>query len=204
MKDKEKTELILNYLKNYYTSYNRQRSNVIFPELRLGSGYNDIAQRRIDLFIISSAQGNLTTAFEIKVSRADFLKDIKDNLKQRGARLYASNFYYVAPKNMIKVEEIPLWAGLIEIDLDKCLKGEYCQQITVPAPLHNRNNASWGLICSLVRNVRKDCFLTEIETLKKEKEDMQNKIDYLQDEIKNLQIKLHPERKDFIERISKK
>lgn len=116
MNDKEKTQEILNSLIGYYTSWGRDRTNIIFPELRLGSGYNDIAQRRIDLFVISSEKGNYTTAFEIKVSRQDFLKDINDPLKQRGARLYSTNFYYVAPKDMIKIEEVPIWAGLKEYD----------------------------------------------------------------------------------------
>lgn len=147
MNDKEKTAKILDKLIYKYTSWGR--CNVVFPELRLGSGYSDIAQRRIDLFIISAEKGNYTTAFEIKVSRGDFLKDIKDDLKQRGARLYSSNFYYVAPEGMIKPEEVPMWAGLMEYDFE-----EEKFKTKIPAPLQSRNTPSWGLICSLVRRVR--------------------------------------------------
>lgn len=155
MNDKEKTEKILSALKHYYTSWGR--CNVLFPELRLGSGYSDISQRRIDLFMISSEKGNYTTAFEIKVSRADFLKDIKDVLKQRGARLYSSNFYYVAPKGMIKPEEIPMWAGLKEYDFET---GKFTT--CIPAPLLCRNTPSWGLICSLVRRVNEAVHIQEV------------------------------------------
>ena len=156
MNDKQKTETILEALKRKCTSWHR--CNVLFPELRLGSGYSDIAQRRIDLFMISAEKGNYTTAFEIKVSRADFLKDIKNNLKQRGARLYSSNFYYVAPKGMLKPDEIPMWAGLIEYDFDK----KQFQKI-IPAPLQNRNNPSWSLICSLVRRINESLYTTRLE-----------------------------------------
>lgn len=156
MNDKQKTETILEALKRKCTSFHR--CNVLFPELRLGSGYSDIAQRRIDLFMISAEKGNYTTAFEIKVSRADFLKDIKDDLKQRGARLYSSNFYYVAPKGMLKPDEIPMWAGLIEYDFDK----KQFQKI-IPAPLQNRNNPSWSLICSLVRRINESLYTTRLE-----------------------------------------
>ena len=52
MKDKEKTELILDRLKYHFTSWGRGRTNILFPELRLGSGYCGVAQRRIDMFII--------------------------------------------------------------------------------------------------------------------------------------------------------
>lgn len=155
--DKEKTQLILDTLKKYYTSWNRGRSNIIFPELRLGSGYCGVAQRRIDLFIISSNAGNTTTAFEIKVSRQDFLKDINNDLKQRGARLYSNYFYYVTPKGLLKSEEIPVWAGLKELDLDDAHKVEKGYFNTpVPAPLHPKAMPSWGLICAMIRHIRKD------------------------------------------------
>lgn len=151
MKDKEKTEKILKALQHHFTSWGR--CNVLFPELRLGSGYSDIAQRRIDLFMISAEKGNYTTAFEIKVSRGDFLKDIKDNLKQRGARLYATNFFYVAPEGLIKPEEVPVWAGLMEYSFE-----DQRFRTKVPAPLSSRNTPSWGLVCSLVRRVNEKIY----------------------------------------------
>ena len=90
MNDKQKTEIMLNALIQKHTVWGKSRSNVMFPELRLGSGYCGVAERRIDLFVISSAEGNVTTAFEIKASRQDFLKDVNNDLKQRGARLYSN------------------------------------------------------------------------------------------------------------------
>lgn len=157
--DKEKTSIILESLKKHFTSWGRGRTNILFPELRLGSGYCGVAQRRIDLFIISSNAGNETTAFEIKASRSDFKKDISDDLKQRGARLYANNFYYVAPSGMIKPEEVPLWAGLWEFDLDYYEKTEgkdFRFHEVVPSPLHPKAVPSWGLICSMIRHINKE------------------------------------------------
>ena len=153
MKDKEKTEYILNALKDHFTSWGRGRTNILFPELRLGSGYCGVAQRRIDLFLISSNAGNETTAFEIKVSRQDFKKDVTNDLKQRGARLYSNLFYYVTPKGLLKPEEIPIWAGLWEIDLED--KNKFFHEV-VPAPLHSKAMPSWGLICSMVRHINKE------------------------------------------------
>lgn len=157
MKDREKTALILEKLKQHFTSWGRGRTNILFPELRLGSGYCGVSQRRIDLFIISSNAGNETTAFEIKVSRSDFKKDVNDDMKQRGARLYANNFYYVAPKGLIKPEEVPLWAGLWELDLDdeERVKNAWFREV-VPAPLFPKAVPSWGLICSMVRHINKE------------------------------------------------
>lgn len=159
MKDSEKTKIMLECLKKHFTSWGRGRTNILFPELRLGSGYCGVSQRRIDLFIISSNAGNETTAFEIKASRQDFKKDINDDLKQRGARLYANNFYYVAPKGMIKIEEVPLWAGLWEFDFDYYKQTEekdFTFREVVPAPLFPKAAPSWGLICSMVRHINKE------------------------------------------------
>lgn len=161
--DAKKTEIIL---KELMSKYERNgRSNVIFPELRLGSGYSDIAQRRIDMFMISSEKGNYTTAFEIKVSRGDFLRDIKDEAKQRGARLYSSNFYYVAPKGMLNPEEIPMWAGLMEYDFES---KQFNTRIV--APLQSRNTPSWSLVCSLVRRVNEKVYSDKIYELNNEAE----------------------------------
>lgn len=173
MKDKEKTEIMLKYLIDREISYGKGRTNVIFPELRLGSGYCGVSQRRIDLFIISSNAGNQTTAYEIKASRSDFKKDIQDDLKQRGARLYANEFFYVAPRGMLKREEVPLWAGLIEFDFDKYEETEerdkkYLFATVVDAPLHPKYPPSWGLICSMIRHVNKDIGKATIAELNEE------------------------------------
>lgn len=161
--DKQKTELILQCLVKHFSTWGRERSNIIFPELRLGSGYCGVAQRRIDLFIINSAAGNETTAFEIKVSRNDFKHDLDNDLKQRGARLYANKFIYVTPKGLVKPDEVPIWAGLWEIDLNSDYAIECCNfRETVPTPLHPRAMPSWGLICSIVRKINKDKLITDV------------------------------------------
>ena len=177
MKDKEKTELIQKKLIQHFTSWGRGRTNIIFPELRLGSGYCGVAQRRIDLFIISSNAGNETTAFEIKVSRQDFKKDIKNDIKQRGARLYANNFYYVTPKDLIKPDEVPLWAGLWELDLeDENRVKEAWFVEKVPAPLMPKAVPSWGLICAMIRHINKDYGMDFVENaqLKSDKFKLKN------------------------------
>lgn len=178
MKDKEKTELILNALITNNTAWGRSRHNVIFPELRLGSGYCGVAQRRIDLFLIDSSAGNTTTSFEIKVSRGDFKHDIRDDLKQRGARLYSNYFYYVTPKGMLKPEEIPVWAGLLELDLqdEDRVKHGYFYEI-VPAPLMPKAVPSWGLICSMIRHVNKDMGKQTIADLNDKVRQLEVKLD---------------------------
>ena len=157
MLDSEKTEKILEFLNKYYTFDNRKRTFIRFPELRLGTGYSGNAQRRMDFFVISSNAGNNSICYEIKVSKSDFKNDVNKPLKQRGARLYANEFYYITPKGLLNVEDIPLWAGLIEVDLDKKdrLYG-YRKETIISAPFFDKVTPSWSLICAMIRKIDKE------------------------------------------------
>lgn len=53
------------------------------------------------------------TTYEIKVSRSDFLVDIKKPQKRAGSQQISEAFYYVCPDGLIKKEEVPLDCGLI-------------------------------------------------------------------------------------------
>lgn len=177
LKDKQKTEIILQGLTQYYTTWGKERTNIIFPELRLGSGYCGVSQRRIDMFVISSNSGNETTAYEIKVSRQDFKHDIDNDLKQRGARLYSNYFYYVTPPGLLKPEEIPLWAGLRELNFDKWMKHKDANFSTiVPAPLHAKAQPSWGLICSMIRHVNKTIFRDQLQQEQQKTKTLENEL----------------------------
>lgn len=116
-------------------------------ELALSTG-----ARRCDFWTIApwQSKGYLATAYEIKVSRADYRRDTHD--KQREARLFSDRFYYVTPAGLLRPEEIPDWAGLIEIADGK-------KRIVVPAPLRDKDMPSWELVISLLRNsgqIRRD------------------------------------------------
>ncbi|MEW9535664.1 MmcB family DNA repair protein [Agrobacterium radiobacter] len=123
-------------------------------ELALSTG-----ARRCDFWTIApwQSKGYLATAYEIKVSRADYRRDTHE--KQREARLFSDRFYYVTPAGMLKTHEIPDWAGLIEIS-------EGTRKIIVPAPLRDKDAPSWELIVSLLRNsgqIRRDADLIRKE-----------------------------------------
>ena len=127
-----------------------------YDEVRLSSGFE--LQSRIDFLAISPepSTGNKATAYEIKVSRSDFKRDTYD--KQRGARLYSDKFFYVAPKGMIKTEEIPDWAGLMEAKWYTYYGGEsrIIFETTIPAPKRDKEPPSWGLLCSILRKDAKN------------------------------------------------
>ncbi len=93
----------------------RHHSQVFIAECKMGSSF--LAKRgaalRMDVFTMKPTwTANLTIGYEIKTSRQDFLRD--DKWREYLPPL--SRFYFVAPENLLKKEEIPDPAGLIEVE----------------------------------------------------------------------------------------
>lgn len=134
----------------------RHKKDLVFEELRLSSGF--ALQSRVDLWAINVAPstGNVADSYEIKISRSDFRKD--GHRKQRGARLFSDRFWYVAPVGIIPHEEIPDWAGLIEVDWycpSKTAKPYLRVREVILAPKRDKDGPTWGLVVSLLRHALK-------------------------------------------------
>ena len=101
--------------------------------------------RRCDLWTISanSSAGFKARAYEVKISRADFRRDTA--VKQREARLFSDQFFYVTPAGLLKPDEVPDWAGLIEYR-DGAFK------TVIHAPYRDKDAPTWELVVSLIRN----------------------------------------------------
>jgi hypothetical protein len=95
-----------------------QKSNhAVFVEFRTVTGYAAVPSY-IDVLAVGLYVKNRgIKAFEVKVSRADFISDIKQFEYKHGHALdISTEFYYVCPWNMIEKGEVPEKAGLIFID----------------------------------------------------------------------------------------
>jgi hypothetical protein len=101
--------------------------------------------RRCDLWTISanSSAGFKARAYEVKISRADFRRDTA--IKQREARLFSDQFFYVTPAQLIRPDEVPDWAGLIEYR-----DGRF--KTVINAPYRDKDGPTWELVVSLIRN----------------------------------------------------
>lgn len=101
--------------------------------------------RRCDLWTISanSSAGFKARAYEIKISRADFRRDTA--IKQREARLFSDQFFYVTTAGLIRKDEVPDWAGLIEYE-----GGQF--KTVLQAPYRDKDAPTWELVVSLIRN----------------------------------------------------
>src|SRR5687767_6560569 len=94
------------------------REWAFFRDLRVGTGYGQEAEPRIDAWVINlHPSQNLTRiSYEIKCSRSDFLAELRQPRKRRHALRLSNQFYFAAPRGLIKAEELPPEAGLIEVE----------------------------------------------------------------------------------------
>lgn len=106
--------------------------------------------RRMDMFVMNmhASQQFRRTVLEIKVSRADYNREKSNLSKTRQAITFANEFYYVTPKGLLKPEELPNWAGLIEYDEEK-----HNLRVKVTAAKLESFPPSWDFVASLLRRV---------------------------------------------------
>jgi hypothetical protein len=126
-----------------------------FDELRGGTGYGlPGSEQYLDTWAINCYAGKQwrRIAYEIKISRADFLREIRDSLKRRHAFLLSNQFFFVAPAGIISVSDLPLSCGLIEVcerPIGLVLKE------TVSAPWRDVAPPSWCFVAALARRIQK-------------------------------------------------
>lgn len=68
--------------------------------------------------VLAVTRSGYATEYEIKRTRSDFFADFKKpkhREMKKGSGGKISRFYYVCPKGMIKLDEVPEYAGLIYV-----------------------------------------------------------------------------------------
>lgn len=133
------------------TSNYRQRSDWLhFSELRIGTGYGKDAEQRIDFWAMHTLPSERLrrVAFEVKVSRGDFLAELRQPRKRAVALLWSNEFYFAAPSGLIQVAELPPECGLVEYRLDEF--GAHLHW-SVAAPWRDTPPCSWRFVAALLR-----------------------------------------------------
>lgn len=113
MSDHDKTAYLIQLLREHHVT-GRQGEWATFVELRGSTGF--VNDQRIDFFAVHTwpSKRYQSIAYEVKVSRGDFLKEIRHPEKRRFAESVASKSYFVAPIGLIKSHEVPEGWGLME------------------------------------------------------------------------------------------
>lgn len=135
-----------------FLRYNNPDHYIPIAEFRPGTGYGINSERFIDFYLIDCYQNCLTTAFEIKVSRNDFLNELNNPEKRRLALHFSHQFFFVTPKDLIQPHELPPEAGLIEAT--QTPQGIQLRQVR-PALHRESARPTWRFVASIARQLHK-------------------------------------------------
>lgn len=169
MKEKFTAGQIVNILRDWH----HEKFWLFIKELRIGTGYGKEAEQRVDAWAmtIMPHKGFKRIAYEVKVSRNDFLHEIEHWRKRRRALLLSNEFYFVTPPDLIRPGELPLECGWKVIR--RKIPGEvfqvgwrkrrwynfvrdYVILDKVDAPWRDTGPPPWRFVASLLRRVRDD------------------------------------------------
>jgi hypothetical protein len=128
-------------------------------QVRNAAGFD--ASRTLDALAMHlwPSRGLVLHAFEIKVSRSDFLREIKDPAKAEDACRLVEFFWIVAPKGVVRQGELPPTWGLIEVLGDGTDEDPWRLRTKTAAPClldpgqKNRGSLRRGLVVSMLRSV---------------------------------------------------
>ena len=116
---------------------------LMFTEISFWGG------RRIDALFFNRwwSQGHKLIAYEIKRGLGDFLNEIKHPEKRKPIMKQVDQFFFAAPKGLIKPTEIPEGTGLVEVSSEGLVRmKKRAPQLERPAP-------TWYLIGTLLNNL---------------------------------------------------
>lgn len=138
-------------------SVNGREDWLVIRELRTGTGYGRDSEQRIDLFAMQYTGQHITVGYELKLSRSDWLRELKKPRKRALAMRFTRQFYFAAPRGVIKLDEVPYDCGLIEFEDgpagDDGFIGSSCR---ANAPLRDAHPPTWLFVCALLRRVSEE------------------------------------------------
>lgn len=148
---------------------------LFFRELRVGTGRRNASAQRLDAFALNTLPhlAMKRICYEVKISRSDFLAELKHPLKRRLGMRYSNEFYFLTPPGLVSISEIPAECGLIEAGF--AAYGEwktilprhagffsydpkttaFCI-LSVPAPWRDTPGPTWHLAAAMLRNQRRE------------------------------------------------
>lgn len=87
----------------------------VFFELSNGTGYG--RDQAVDVFAMHcwASKKHRRVAYEVKVSRGDFLRELQQPAKREWAMGISNEFFFVAPSGVVHAGELPEGCGLKEV-----------------------------------------------------------------------------------------
>lgn len=90
---------------------NGYQAHVVLEQVPDATGYDQGHWIDVAVFDMWPSEGLLRSAFEIKVSRSDFLRELQHPSKHKWVLESFHHFWFVAPQDVIQLEELPVNVG---------------------------------------------------------------------------------------------
>ncbi len=103
---------------------------------------NFVIDRGFEMDVFKLTPSGLITEFEIKTSKMDFRLDFKKKNKHdllKNGQLSCNRFFFVTPCNLLKLEDIPSYAGWYELSETKYKSRYFVLSLRKNAPLLHKN-----------------------------------------------------------------
>lgn len=139
------TKQLLGFLRKRHSEYDKW---VYVEELTTATGSADAT--RIDAWAMHCwpSARHERIAYEVKVSRGDYLREMKTPGKRKYAMMFSNLFYFVTPRKLVSPEEVPAGCGLMEYNADGRL------YTRVSAPYRESTFPTWGFLAAVTRRTR--------------------------------------------------
>jgi hypothetical protein len=120
---------------------------VLFDEFSPGTGASRGAACRIDAWALNCWPSGkfATVAYEVKISRADYLREMRDPSKREFAMKWSNWFYFITPAGLLLQGELPADCGLVEVSADLSVQTvAHAAYRETPAP-------TWTFVAAIAR-----------------------------------------------------
>ena len=118
------------------------------PQVRNGTGYSRSKTRTADAIVLSTwpSRGLWMAGIEIKVSVADWKRELANPAKASSIQAYCHHWYAACPRGLIDLATVPETWGLIEVNGTTA-------EISIAAPRLDAKPIDMALLCSILRTV---------------------------------------------------
>lgn len=126
--------------------YADDNSKCYITELRLGTGYEN--EQRLDGFLMElwPSKNYEITAYEIKISRPDFQRELRNPKKKMAGMEISNRFYFITANKIVNdVSEIPEDCGWLEFTGARLIERKKAPTRVKP------ESCPWTLVASLFR-----------------------------------------------------
>ena len=130
---------------------------LFIPNLRMGTGfgglYNHTVEQSLDAWAMAlwPSLRFAKIAYEVKVSRHDFFRELEHPAKRLAALSVSNRFYFAVPSGLVSLAEVPKETGLIylsDLSVREC-------NVIKEAPWRDGPAPSWTFIASVARRLQK-------------------------------------------------